>query len=131
MREFEVRTTRRCQLIPIDREVTEALRELGVGDGIALVFCPHTTAGVLIQENADPDVGRDLLGVLERFAPADGAYAHAEGNSDAHAKAVLVGASVQCIVRNGRPSLGTWQSIFFAEFDGPRTRTVRVEAVGR
>ena len=110
----------------------DAIRASGVADGIAVVWCAHTTAGVTVQENADPDVPRDLLLVLENAVPhraARGEYQHGEGTSDAHAKAALVGASTTLVVERGLPILGTWQGVFLCEFDGPRTRTVVVKVV--
>ena len=124
---LNVKTTARNQLINIDQQVRSALAELGAGDGVATIFCPHTTCAVTINENADPDVCRDWIETLNRLVPADQAhFRHAEGNSDSHVKASLIGASEQVIVRGGRMVLGTWQSLFLAEFDGPRTRQVHV-----
>lgn len=100
-----------------------------VSAGICYLYVPHTTAGVLVNECADPDVARDLEGVLDRLVPRDGPYRHSEGNSDSHAKAVLTGASQFLFVENGRLSLGRWQGVFFCEFDGPRERQLRVNVV--
>jgi len=127
MKSFQVQTQTRNQLVDITAQVQEALRELGATDGVCTVFCPHTTAAITINENADPDVCRDWLENLNRLVPAhQDYYRHGEGNSDSHVKSSLVGASEQVIVENGRLVLGTWQSIYFAEFDGPRTRKVHV-----
>jgi len=129
---LEIRTPASCCLVEITAEVRDAIRASGVADGIAVVWCAHTTAGVTVQENADPDVPRDLLLVLENAVPhraARGEYLHGEGNSDAHAKAALVGASTTLVVERGLPILGTWQGVFLCEFDGPRTRTVAVKVV--
>ena len=129
---IEVRTSSASQLVEITAQVGEAVRASGVSEGIAVIWCAHTTAGVTVQENADPDVARDLLLALENTVPrraARGEYLHGEGNSDAHAKAALVGASVTLIVERGVPVLGTWQGVFLCEFDGPRTRTVAVKVV--
>lgn len=129
---LEVRTTAACQLVEITSAVRDAIRASGVAEGTAVVWCAHTTAGITVQENADPDVARDLLLVLENAVPrraARGEYLHGEGNSDAHAKAALVGASVTLIVERGAPVLGTWQGVFLCEFDGPRTRTVAVKVI--
>ncbi|MBN2714113.1 MAG: YjbQ family protein, partial [Planctomycetes bacterium] len=113
--------------LDITREVNSALAELGAENGVATVFCPHTTAAITINENADPDVCHDWIENMNRLVPADQSYyRHAEGNSDSHVKCSLVGASEQIIVENGKMVLGTWQSIYFAEFDGPRTRKVHV-----
>lgn len=129
MHEFSVRTTRRIEMIDITPEVAAAVRESGVERGIAVVFTPHTTAAVTINENADPDVPADILAKLAELIPERGAWRHVEGNSDAHLKSSLVGASETVIVEDGRPVLGTWQSLFFCEFDGPRSRRVYVTVV--
>ncbi|MBM4147964.1 MAG: YjbQ family protein [Lentisphaerae bacterium] len=106
--------------------VRSAVRELGITDGVITVFVPHTTAGITINENADPDVVRDMVSVLDRLVPREGPYRHAEGNSAAHVKASLLGSSVNVIVEGSALRLGTWQGIYFCEFDGPRRRTVMV-----
>jgi secondary thiamine-phosphate synthase enzyme len=126
---LEIATSRRAELVDITGRVAEALRAAAVGAGLLHVFCPHTTAGVTIQENADPDVGRDLLLALENAVPeraSGGSYRHAEGNSDAHVKACLVGSSQLVPVARGAMVLGTWQGIFLCEFDGPRRRQVQL-----
>ena len=102
----------------------------GIREGICLVAVAHTTAGVFVNENADPDVTRDLLGALRRLVPDEGDYRHAEGNSPAHIKAVLTGNDVALALRGGALALGRWQGIFLAEFDGPRARSVTVSVVG-
>jgi secondary thiamine-phosphate synthase enzyme len=135
MKTFEktisVRTSRRNQMIDITAQAAEAVSESGVLSGTAMVFCPHTTAGITINENADPDVPHDILLTLEALIPQhrDG-YRHCEGNSDAHVKSSLVGASEQVIIHNGQLRLGTWQAVFFCEFDGPRTRSVFIHIWG-
>jgi secondary thiamine-phosphate synthase enzyme len=119
-------------LVDVTAEVRAALRAAGAGDGLLLVFVPHTTAGVTIQENVDPDVQRDLLLALENAVPATparGVYRHAEGNSDAHVKAALVGSSATVIVERGELVLGTWQGLFLCEFDGPRERTIELKLI--
>lgn len=129
---LEVRTTAAGQLVEITAQVRDAIRTSAIADGIAVVWSVHTTAGITVQENADPDVARDLLLALENAVPrhaARGEYRHGEGNSDAHVKAALVGTSVTLIVERGAPVLGTWQGIFLCEFDGPRVRTVAVKVV--
>ncbi len=128
MSDIAIRTTQHTQFRNIDAEVQQAVTESGVQNGICHVFVPHTTAGVTINENADPDVIHDMTAILERIAPWNGGYAHAEGNSAAHVKASLMGFSQSIPIQNGRLVLGTWQSIYFCEFDGPRTRRVRVDA---
>jgi secondary thiamine-phosphate synthase enzyme len=126
MHSFELQTKRRTQFVNITAQVADAIRALGVRDGTVTVFVPHTTAGVTINENADPDVPADLADALDRIAPWNAGYRHAEGNSAAHVKASLMGASTRILVRGGAPCLGAWQGVFFCEFDGPRTRTVWV-----
>ncbi len=108
-------------------EVARAIAASGVDEGLCLVYCPHTTAGFTINENADPDVVRDMLLGLDRAFPDRAEFRHAEGNSSAHLKASCVGSSVTVIVRGGRPVLGTWQGIWFCEFDGPRERRYYVK----
>ena len=115
--------------VDITADVERACRELSLAEGALLVFVPHTTAGVTINENADPSVRSDLEMALDRIAPRDLPYTHREGNSDAHVKASLMGASVLVPVAGGRPRLGTWQGIYLAEFDGPRRRQVHVVAL--
>lgn len=130
MRSFAVRTTQRNQLLDITNDVQRCVKESGVKDGLACVFVPHTTAGVTINENADPDVVHDVLGALARAVPPDAGYRHSEGNSDSHTKSSLVAPSITIIVENGELQLGTWQGIYFAEFDGPRSRQCWVKVVG-
>lgn len=129
MRRFSVRTHARSQMIDITGQVREILRESGIEDGFCLVFVPHTTAAVTINENADPDVPRDILAQMDKAIPFHGDYRHSEGNSAAHIKASLFGASEMILVEKGSLVLGTWQSIFFCEFDGPRTRQVFVKII--
>ncbi|RME20272.1 MAG: YjbQ family protein [Deltaproteobacteria bacterium] len=126
---FSVSTSSRDQMVDITGEVRRAISKSGVGDGICVVYCPHTTAGITINENADPDVPRDILAALDRAVPWKAGYRHAEGNSAAHVKSSLVGSSVTILVSDGQPVLGTWQSVFFCEFDGPRRRTFHVKVV--
>jgi secondary thiamine-phosphate synthase enzyme len=123
---FQVRTARRAQLFDVTARVAEVVEQSGVADGVCHVFVPHTTAGVTINEGADPDVARDIEAQLGRVVPEDADYGHSEGNSDSHIKTVLAGPSVIAPVRGGKLSLGTWQAIFLCEWDGPRTRTVEV-----
>jgi secondary thiamine-phosphate synthase enzyme len=123
---FEVRTERRAQLLDITDEVAGVVGRSGVAEGVCLVYVPHTTAGVTINEGADPDVAHDIEALLGRLAPRDGGYRHAEGNSDSHAKTALVGPSCSAPVRGGALALGRWQALFLCEWDGPRTRTVEV-----
>jgi secondary thiamine-phosphate synthase enzyme len=121
-----IKTDKDQQFVDITKQVRLVVRESGVKSGDCRVYIPHTTAAVTINENADPDVRKDILARLETIAPVDGSYQHAEGNSHAHIKASLVGSSVAVFVEAGQLVLGTWQSIFLCEFDGPRTRMVMV-----
>lgn len=127
---FTVRTSSRTTLVNITSEVRSAIDELGITAGAVLVYCPHTTAAITINESADPDVVRDIDSKLGRLCPHADGYHHCEGNSDAHIKSSLVGCSETVLVDNGALVLGTWQGVFFCEFDGPRTRTVIVGALG-
>ena len=126
MREIPVETGAHTQFVNIDRLIQQAVTEAGLVDGLAHVHVPHTTAGITINENADPDVVADMAAVLERMVPWKGGCAHAEGNSAAHVKASLMGFSVAIPVCAGKIRLGTWQSVYFCEFDGPRLRQVWV-----
>ena len=130
--DLTVQTRAACELVDVTAELRRALTAAGAGDGALVVYVPHTTAGVTVQENADPDVQRDLLLALENAVPARparGAYRHAEGNSDAHVKASLVGSSATVIVEGGTPVLGTWQGVYLCEFDGPRRRIVHLKLI--
>jgi len=128
---FEVRTPARDAMIDITASVAAAVDEADVTDGLVHVYVPHTTAGVTINENADPDVIHDVLAALDETVPwQQGFYRHGEGNSAAHVKSSMVGCSVAVPVTGGRMTLGTWQAVFFCEFDGPRTRKVIVSVVG-
>jgi len=129
MEQLTVRTHARFEMIDITREVGAVLKKSGVKSGVCRLFVPHTTAAVTINENADPDVSRDILAELDTMVPLDDHYRHMEGNSAAHIKASLFGPSEVILVEGGDLVLGTWQSIFFCEFDGPRTRRVMVRCV--
>lgn len=113
----------------ITSQVSEAVRKSGVADGICVVFCPHTTAGMTINENADPDVKSDMLFALSKTIPDRPEFRHIEGNTTAHVKASLMGSSVTVIIENGKLLLGTWQGIYFCEFDGPRNRNFYVKII--
>jgi secondary thiamine-phosphate synthase enzyme len=130
METLRVKTGRRTEFVDVTAAVERVVGESGVVSGVCYVYVPHTTAGVTINEHADPDVASDLEGVFDRLVPRSKAYRHAEGNTDSHAKAVMVGASQVIFVESGKLVLGTWQGIFLCEFDGPRERKifVRVEA---
>ena len=121
---FQVRTSAQTEFIDITHSVREAVKKTGVEDGICIVFIPHTTAGVTINENADPDVTSDISEALDRTVPWQAQYRHSEGNAAAHVKASMMGSSVRVIVEDGLLRLGTWQAIYFCEFDGPRSRNV-------
>jgi secondary thiamine-phosphate synthase enzyme len=128
---FDVRTRQRTEFVEITDQVRQAVQRAGVRRGLCVVYCPHTTAAVTINENADPDVVHDMLLWLNRTIPQQQAgFRHREGNSDAHIKASLVGSSVMLLVEDGDLVLGRWQGVYFCEFDGPRTRTVRVQTLG-
>lgn len=122
MKEIKINTRKRTEFVDITALVQATLKDLQPRAGHVTIFVPHTTAGITINENADPDVLADLEHVLEQMVPANGRYRHGEGNAAAHVKASLMGSSVQVPVENGRLQLGTWQGIFFCEFDGPRPR---------
>lgn len=128
--QFTISTEREAQFINITDLVQRAVEESGISQGMAVVFVPHTTAGLTINENADPDVVHDILLGLDRAFPKSPAYRHREGNSHAHLKASAMGSSVTVIVESGRLKLGTWQGIYFCEFDGPRRRQVYVNVMG-
>jgi secondary thiamine-phosphate synthase enzyme len=121
-----VKTDGKQVFVDITAQVRIVVRESGVKSGTCRVFVPHTTAAVTLNENADPDVRHDILSCLEKLVPSTGAYRHAEGNAHAHIKAGLVGSSVVVFVEAGQLVLGTWQSVFLCEFDGPRTRNVMI-----
>ncbi len=127
---LSVRTTRRSQLVEITEAVADAVTRSGVGDGLCVVYVPHTTAAVCVNENADPDVRADVEAFLARLIPENAGFAHAEGNSDSHVKSILTGPSVTLIVENGRLLLGRWQGVYLCEWDGPRAREVWVKVVG-
>jgi secondary thiamine-phosphate synthase enzyme len=126
---FGVKTGQTCAMIDITREVQNRVKESGVKNGICIVFIPHTTAGVTINENADPDVIRDFLMETGKIVPLEDKYHHREGNSAAHIKASMMGFSQTLIIEDGRLLLGTWQGLYFMEFDGPRIRKVQVKII--
>jgi secondary thiamine-phosphate synthase enzyme len=131
MTEFTLKTSARNQFVEITGRVREAVVASGVRSGLCVVYCPHTTAAITVNENADPYVVHDMLLYLSRTVPKDQAgFRHGEGNSDSHIKASLVGPSVTLVVNDGDVVLGRWQGVYFCEFDGPRTRTVAVQVVG-
>jgi len=129
MRTFTVKTAKREQLVDITAQVMEIISKSGVNSGICVLYVPHTTAAITINENADPSVRVDIEETLSKLVPYGKGYRHLEGNADSHIKSTLVAPSITLIVENGRPVLGTWQGIFFCEFDGPRTRKVHVKII--
>ncbi|MBL7130958.1 MAG: YjbQ family protein [Candidatus Omnitrophica bacterium] len=129
MKTFNVSTSRRCELIDITSKVEKAIQQEEIKEGICIVFVPHTTAGITINENADPSVQRDILNELNKIVPFDDNYSHMEGNAAAHIKASLLGSSVTILIEDGALQLGTWQGIYFAEFDGPRARKVLMKII--
>ena len=128
--QITVASTKREETIEITPRVKAAVTRAKVRDGVVAVSVAHTTAAVFVNENADPDVRKDLLTALERAVPKDARYGHAEGNGPAHIKAILVGNSVTLAVREGEVALGTWQGIYFAELDGPRERSATITVIG-
>jgi secondary thiamine-phosphate synthase enzyme len=123
---LSIKSSKKTQFIDITSDIQKIVSDSGIGEGFVMVFIPHTTAGITINENADPAVEADMLMVLNKIIPENEDYRHQEGNSPAHLKSTLVGASEMVSIENGRLCLGTWQAIFFCEFDGPRTRKVHV-----
>lgn len=130
MKKMQLKTKTRDQFIDITREVEKYVREEGINEGIITVYCPHTTAGITVNENADPDVKKDMIMRLDEVYPWDHEkYRHAEGNTASHLKASTVGTGQTIIIEDGALVLGTWQGIYFCEFDGPRTRSYYLKAL--
>ncbi len=129
IRHIEVKSRTRSEFIDITAEVREAIRKANISSGVCHLFVLHTTAGVTVNEGADPAVQRDIIAFLNKLVPTDHYFTHAEGNSDAHIKSSLVGTAQTLLIENGSPVLGTWQSVYFCEFDGPRRRKVAVKIV--
>jgi secondary thiamine-phosphate synthase enzyme len=129
MQTILVKTDRRTQLLDVTAQVQKAVAASGVASGVCYLYVPHTTAAITINECADPEVARDVEGVLDRLVPKTGPYRHSEGNSDSHMKAVLVGSSQIVPVEGGKLALGRWQGIFFCEFDGPRERKLQIKVL--
>ena len=126
---YKIQTTKPQQFINITNKVANEVKNSNVKDGIAVIYVPHTTAGVTINENADPDVVRDIISTLDKAYPVQGEYLHFEGNSHAHIKASLMGVSCTVMIQDGMLLLGTWQGIYFCEFDGPRNREFYVKII--
>lgn len=131
VQDFKINTRLRSEMVDVTEQVRSALFSSGIKTGICQVFTPHTTAGITINENADPDVRADIIDALNRIVPWNNSYRHGEGNAAAHVKASLVGSSVTIPVKEGRLVLGIWQCVYVCEFDGPRTRTVIVNTIGQ
>ena len=127
--EITIKTGKRNEFVDITQEVAELISAQGVEEGFVILYVPHTTAGITINEHADPSVKKDILNKLEELVPPDKGYTHMEGNADSHIKATLVGNTLTIPISGGRLLLGTWQGIFFCEFDGPRTRKLIVKVV--
>jgi secondary thiamine-phosphate synthase enzyme len=127
--EIALRTSRRSELVEITADVEKAVAASGIADGVCYLFVPHTTAGVIVNENDDPAVARDIERTLDRLVPRGAGYEHLEGNADAHVKSSLIGVSTIVLLERGQLALGRWQGLFFCEFDGPRDRRVRVKIV--
>ena len=130
IKHVNVKTGARVEFIDITSEIERLVEEAGVQEGVCYLHVPHTTAGITVNEGADPSVRRDIIHTLQKIVPRDAGYAHLEGNSDAHIKSSLVGTSTFVLIEQGRLQLGTWQSIFFCAFDGPRHRRVAVKIMG-
>jgi secondary thiamine-phosphate synthase enzyme len=126
-RSFHVKTGSRIDMVDITAQIQAAISESGISDGICTIFVPHTTAGIIINEGADPAVCQDIIAKLNEIVPANAGYQHMEGNADSHIKTALTGSTTSVIVENGRLVLGTWQKVFFCEFDGPRSRQVYIK----
>ena len=129
MKTITIKSRSRNEFIDITSDLKDIVRQAGVKSGACYIFVPHTTAGITINEGADPAVKRDIIAALERVFPVDGDYRHGEGNSDAHIKASLTGSSSVVLIEDGKLVLGTWQSVYFCEFDGPRNRQVLVKLI--
>jgi len=131
MQEIEIQSKKRNEMIDITSDVQDIVEHEKILDGFAVIYVPHTTAGVTINEGADPSVQRDIIYILEKLIPENGSYHHMEGNSDAHIKASLIGSSVTVLIKNNRIVLGIWQHIFFYEGDGPRNRRVIIDCFSK
>lgn len=130
MEQIRIKTSQSCELLDITSQVENVVRKSGVKSGMCYVFVPHTTAGITINENADPDVVKDIIMELNKIVPLSDHYLHAEGNSAAHIKSSMIGCSREVIIEENNLKLGTWQSLFLCEFDGPRDRRVWVKVMG-
>lgn len=129
IKSINVKTSSREEFVDIRAEVEKVVKDSGIKNGVCYLYVPHTTAGITINEGADPSVKKDIINTLKKIAPYGADYAHMEGNADSHVKTTLVGSSVNIFIEGGRLILGQWQSIFFCEFDGPRTRKVYIKII--
>ena len=129
MKKLSLKTKERNQLVDITQDVISYVSQAGISNGLVTAYVPHTTAGITVNENADPSVKKDILDYLSRIIPKDPGFSHSEGNSDSHIKSTLTGSSQTFIIENGRLLLGTWQGIYLCEFDGPRHRKVYVKII--
>ncbi len=127
MEKISVKTNSRIELIDITEKVRQAVSKAKVKEGVCFIFCPHTTAGLTVNENADPSVKKDIINALNKMVPASAGYAHSEGNADSHIKSSILGSSLTVLVEDSKLALGTWQGIYFCESDGPRAREVWVK----
>jgi len=128
-RVLEIQTKSRFEMKDLSNAVREVVKDSGVNDGICVIYTPHTTAALTINEHADPEVTRDVIRTLDLLIPIEGSYNHLEGNSQAHIKSSIIGNSRILIIENGEPLLGTWEGVFFCEFDGPRSRRVIIKVL--
>ncbi len=129
MQTIRITTKERDEFVDITKDVSKFLSQAKIDSGLCIIFCPHTTAALTINENADPSVKKDIINHLGRLIPEGKGYSHLEGNSDSHIKASVLGSSLNIIVEGGRLALGTWQGVYFCEFDGPRSRKVYVKVI--
>ncbi|MFW6123651.1 MAG: secondary thiamine-phosphate synthase enzyme YjbQ [Acidobacteriota bacterium] len=129
MNTLQIETNQKEELIDMTSQIQEAVQSSGINNGVCVVYVPHTTAGVAINENADPSVKQDILMALRKMIPDSLPYTHAEGNSPSHVKASVIGSSVEILIKNTHLVLGTWQGIFFCEFDGPRQRKIHIQTI--
>jgi len=130
MEKLSIKTTVRAEFVDITSRIEKIVKDSKIKNGLCVIFCPHTTAGLTINENADPSVKKDIIEHLEKLVPSGKNYLHSEGNSDAHIKSSLLGSSLNVIIEDGALALGTWQGIYFCEFDGPRDRNIWVKTIG-
>ena len=129
MEKINIKTARRIELVDITEEIQNIVTKNKIKEGVCFLFCPHTTAGLTINENADPSVKKDILNTLNKLVPENAGYAHSEGNADSHVKSSLLGSSVTLFIEGGQLALGTWQGIYFCESDGPRQRQVWIKLI--